>query len=209
LALFVVFEGCEGCGKSTQAKALQRRMLAAGAPTVLTHEPGGTHFGEQVRRCLKQRNDTAISPMAELLLISASRAQLLEEVIRPALAGDKSVICDRYTYSTMAYQGYGRGLDLQMVHMVNDTVTLNLTPDLVVLLDMPVEVALSRKKAASHDRIERESFLFHHRVRQGYLQMAAAEPGRWLVMDATLPKKTIQADIWTKVSHMLGLTDWQ
>jgi len=142
--------------------------------------------------------------MTELLLISASRAQLLGEVIEPAIAGGKHVICDRYTYSTMAYQGYGRGLDLRLVKTVNDTVTRKLIPDLVVLLDMPVEVALSRKTAGSHDRIERESFLFHERVRQGFLQMAAFEPDRWLVMDATLPKKTIHADIWTRISHMLG-----
>ena len=204
MSLFIVFEGCEGCGKSTQAKALQDRFLRDGIPTVLTREPGGTRLGEQIRRCLKQRNDTRISPMTELLLISASRAQLLEEVIGPGLTDGKHVICDRYTYSTMAYQGYGRGLDLRMVKTVNDTVTRNLVPDLVVLLDMPVEVALSRKKAVSHDRIERESFLFHDRVRQGFLQMAASEPDRWLVMDATLQKKTIQGDIWARVSHMLG-----
>lgn len=202
--MFIVFEGCEGCGKSTQARALQARLLREGVPSILTREPGGTRLGEQVRRCLKQRNDTPISPMTELLLISASRAQLLGEVIEPAIAGGKHVICDRYTYSTMAYQGYGRGLDLRLVKTVNDTVTRKLIPDLVVLLDMPVEVALSRKTAGSHDRIERESFLFHERVRQGFLQMAAFEPDRWLVMDATLPKKTIHADIWTRISHMLG-----
>lgn len=207
MALFIVFEGCEGCGKSTQAKVLHRRMLRGDAPTVLTREPGGTRLGEQVRRCLKQRNDIPISPMTELLLISASRAQLLEEVIGPALAEGKNVICDRYTYSTMAYQGYGRGLELRLVQSVNDTVTRNLVPDLIVLLDMPVEVALSRKKAVSHDRIERESFLFHERVRQGFLQMAAADPGRWLVMDATMTKKTIEVDVWTRISRMLGRTD--
>lgn len=203
MALFVVFEGCEGCGKSTQARALHRRMVHSGMQVLLTREPGGTPFGEQARRCLKQRNDTRISPMAELLLISASRAQLLEEVIRPSLAEGKSVVCDRYTYSTMAYQGYGRGLDLGVVGMVSDVVTQKLKPDLVVLLDMPVEVALSRKKATAHDRIERESFLFHQRVRDGYLQMAAAEPERWLVMNANLPRKAIEKDIWQRVSDLL------
>lgn len=203
MALFIVFEGCEGCGKSTQAKALQRRMLDIGSPTVLTREPGGTPFGEQARRCLKQKKDIRISPMAELLLISASRAQLLEQVISPALAGGRNVICDRYIYSTVAYQGYGRGLDLHIVRMVNDAVTSKLAPDLVVLLDMPVEVALSRKKASSHDRIERESSPFHQRVRHGYLEMAATEPDRWLVIDATSPRKTIEAATWERVSRMI------
>ena len=203
MSLFIVFEGCEGCGKSTQAKALQRHMLDAGNPTVLTREPGGTRFGEQARRCLKQRNEILISPMAELLLISASRAQVLEEVVRPALAKGENVICDRYTYSTMAYQGYGRGLDIHLVQMINDIVTRSLVPDLVVLLDMPVEVALSRKKTGSHDRIERESFLFHQRVRQGYMQMAAADPDRWLVLDATFPRKKIEAATWGRVSDMI------
>lgn len=177
-------------------------MLQSGMQVLLTREPGGTPFGEQARRCFKQRTNTPISPMAELLLISASRAQLLEEVIRPSLAEGKAVLCDRYTYSTMAYQGYGRGLDLGVVGMINDAVTQKLKPDLVVLLDMPVEVAMSRK-TASHDRIERESLLFHQRVRDGYLQMAAAEPGRWLVIDASLSRKAIENGIWQRVSNLL------
>jgi len=203
LGLFIVFEGGEGCGKSTQARALYKRVLESGILVVLSHEPGGTSLGKEARRYLKQTRESEISPLAELFLFAASRAQLVAEVIRPSLGRGVMVICDRYTDSTVAYQGYGRGLDLDAIQAVNTMVTQGLLPDLVILLDLPVEVGLARKRSVKQDRFEREDLAFHHRVREGYLKMAAADPQRWLVVDATLPKKKVEQIIWERVKRLL------
>ena len=204
MALFIVFEGGEGCGKSTQTRALYRHLSEDGFPAVLTREPGSTRLGERVRRHLKQNDGTRISPLAELLLISAARAQLVSEVIRPELERGKTVVCDRFTPSTLAYQGYGRGLDTDAIRDVNDIATDGISPDLIVLLDIPIEAGLSRKKGKEKDRFESESAAFHTRVRRGYLDMAKADPERWLVVDGRLPRKTIESRIWTRVSVLLG-----
>jgi len=203
LALFVTFEGGEGCGKSTQARALHKRVSESGIPVILSHEPGGTPLGKEARRYLKQTGKSEISPLAELFLFAASRAQLVAEVIRPSLARGVMVICDRYADSTVAYQGYGRGLDLDVIQAVNTTATQGLLPDLVILLDLPVEIGLARKRSAREDRFEREEAAFHRRVREGYLKMAAADPQRWLVVDATLPKKRVEQIIWERVGRLL------
>jgi dTMP kinase len=203
LALFVTFEGGEGCGKSTQARALYKRVSESGIPVVLSHEPGGTSLGKKARHYLKQTRDSKISPLTELFLFAASRAQLVAEVICPSLERGTMVICDRYADSTMAYQGYGRGLDLDVIQTVNTMVTQGLLPDLVILLDLPVEIGLARKRSAQKDRFEREELAFHHRVREGYLKMAAADPQRWLVVDATLPKKRVAQIIWERVKRLL------
>ena len=203
MGLFIVFEGGEGCGKSTQARALYKRVLESGILVVLSHEPGGTSLGKEARRYLKQTRESEISPLAELFLFAASRAQLVAEVIRPSLGRGVMVICDRYTDSTVAYQGYGRGLDLDAIQAVNTMVTQGLLPDLVILLDLPVEVGLARKRSVKQDRFEREEMAFHHRVREGYLKMAAANPQRWLVVDATLPKKKVEQIIWERVQRLL------
>ena len=203
MALFVTFEGGEGCGKSTQARALHKRVSESGIPVLLSHEPGGTSLGKEARRYLKQTGKSEISPLAELFLFAASRAQLVAEVIRPSLARGVMVICDRYADSTVAYQGYGRGLDLDVIQAVNTTATQGLLPDLVILLDLPVEMGLARKRSARQDRFEREEAAFHHRVREGYLKMAAADPQRWLVVDATLPKKKVEQIIWERVKGLL------
>ena len=203
MALFVTFEGGEGCGKSTQARALHKRVSESGIPVLLSHEPGGTPLGKEARRCLKQTRKSEISLLAELFLFAASRAQLVAEVIRPSLARGVMVICDRYADSTVAYQGYGRGLDLDVIQAVNTTATQGLLPDLVILLDLPVEMGLARKRSARQDRFEREEAAFHHRVREGYLKMAAADPQRWLVVDATLPKKKVEQIIWERVGRLL------
>lgn len=203
MALFVTFEGGEGCGKSTQARALHKRVSESGIPVLLSHEPGGTSLGKEARRYLKQTGKSEISPLAELFLFAASRAQLVAEVIRPSLARGVMVICDRYADSTVAYQGYGRGLDLDVIQAVNTTATQGLLPDLVILLDLPVEIGLARKRSARQDRFEREEAAFHHRVREGYLKMAAADPQRWLVVDATLPKKKVEQIIWERVGRLL------
>ncbi len=205
MALFIVFEGGEGCGKSTQARALQRHFARSGQPSILTREPGGTSLGERLRRNLKQPGPTPVSPLAELFLIEAARAQLVAEVISPALEAGKTVVCDRYTFSTLAYQGHGRGLDLDTLRAVNGVATGGLSPDLVVLLDIPVQAGLGRKKGSEKDRFESESRAFHARVRRAYLAMARADPGRWLVVDGRLPRRTIQEVVRARVGRLSGV----
>lgn len=202
MSLFITFEGGEGCGKSVQSRALYRRLLRLSIPALLIHEPGGTPLGEKIRRLLKQ-GKADISPLAELLLFNASRSQLVASVIRPSLKQGKVVICDRFADSTVAYQGYGRGLDLQVVKETNRIATQGLTPDLTILLDVPVEAGLSRKRGKNHDRFEREDIAFHQRVRDGFLKLAAKEPERFLVVNATQPKKKIAEIIWQRVSKLL------
>jgi dTMP kinase len=203
MALFITFEGGEGCGKSSQAKILYRRLCRLAIPALLIHEPGVTPLGRKIARWLKWAQNLDISPVAELLLFNTSRAQLVTEIIKPALEGGKVVICDRYADSTTAYQGYGRGLDLPMVAAINGTGTRGITPDLTFLLDIPVTAGLARKGGKSRDRFERQDKAFHQRVRDGYLKMAAAEPKRWLVIDATKSKEEIAGIIWQRVSRML------
>jgi len=203
MSLFIVFEGGEGSGKSTQAGALYKRLVKLAIPAALTREPGGTPLGNRLARWLKRTQDEDISPLTELLLFNASRRQLVEGVIEPGMKEGEIVICDRYTDSTTAYQGYGRGLDLNMVRTINDAATRGLKPDLVVLLDIPAEKGLARKEAKRHDRFEQEDIAFHQRVREGYLELAASEPQRWLVVDATLPRVKIGEIIWERVRRLL------
>ncbi len=202
MALFITFEGGEGCGKSTQSRALYRRLARSGVSVMLTREPGGTPLGEHTRRQLKRARNLPISPLAELFLVAAARTQLVREAIRPSLERNITVICDRYTDSTLAYQGYGRGLDLDAIRTVNDIATGGLMPDLVVLLDIPVDVGLARKKTPGRDRFESAGRDFHHRVRRGYRAMARADRKRWLMVDATLSVKEIQVRIWDRVAEM-------
>ena len=204
MALLITFEGGEGCGKSVQARVLYRRLSQLVIPVVLTHEPGGTSLGKKLARWLKWTQDTGISPLAELLLFNTSRSQLVDEVIRPNLKKGKVVICDRYADSTTAYQSYGRGLALEMVKAINNAATQGLKPNLTVLLDMPVETGLARKKAKRQDRFERENITFHQRVREGYLKLAANDPERWLVVDASQTRQKIAEIIWQKVSQLLS-----
>jgi dTMP kinase len=203
LGLFITFEGGEGCGKSTQSRLLLKKLEQQNVPVVLTHEPGGTALGNELRRALKRRWGSFISPQAELFLLAASRAQLVAEVIRPALEEGKVVLCDRFTHSTMVYQGYGRGLDFTAIKMVNNMATRYLNPDLIIFLDISPEQGLARKQSLK-DRFELEDLSFHQRVREGYLKMAAAEPDRWLVIDASLPKGKIAEIIWDRVSQLLA-----
>jgi dTMP kinase len=202
LRLFITFEGGEGCGKSTQSRLLLKKLEQQNVPAVLTHEPGGTTLGNELRKTLKRKQDSFISPQAELFLLAASRAQLVAELIRPALEEGKVVICDRFTHSTIVYQGYGRGLDFTAIKMVNNMATRNLNPDLIILLDISPEQGLARKRSLN-DRFELEDLSFHRRVREGYLKIAAAEPDRWLVIDASLPKGKITEAIWARVSQLL------
>ena len=202
--LFITFEGGEGSGKTVQARALHRRLTGLAIPVVLLHEPGGTPLGSRIARSLKWAREVDISPLSELLLFNASRAQLLDEVVRPDLASGKVVICDRYTDSTIAYQGYGRGLDLEVIRKINDIATDGLLPDLTALLDIPVEEGFARKGVSMRDRFEQEDVSFHQRVRRGYLKLAEAEPERWLVIDAKQSRKRIADIIWERVSRLLG-----
>ncbi len=202
MGLFIAFEGGEGCGKSTQARILWSALSRQGVPAVLTREPGGTSLGTEIRRSLKRVRETPVSPEAELLLFVASRAQLIAEVVRPALEEGKTVICDRFSHSTLAYQGYGRGLALDTIETVNRLATQNLRPDIVVLLDLAPEEGLSRKGNLK-DVFELQALSFHQRVREGYLEAATREPSRWLVVDARFPKTKIRGIIWERVSQLL------
>ncbi len=203
MSLFITLEGGEGSGKSYQAKALYKRLERLAVPVLLTHEPGVTPLGRKIARWLKWAQDMDISPVAELLLFNTSRAQLVAEVIQPGLKEGKTVICDRYTDSTIAYQGYGRGLDLSTVNMINNAGSLGLMPDLTILLDIAAVDGLARKSGRQRDRFEQENLDFHQRVRQGYLELAAHEPERWLVIDAAQSKDEIAGIIWGRVSKLL------
>jgi dTMP kinase len=203
MSLFITFEGGEGCGKSTQARMLYRRLLKSAVPVVLTCEPGGTALGKRLGRWLKWSDDKEISPLTELLLFNAARAESVIEIIIPAIKAAKTVISDRYADSTTVYQGYGRELNLEMVKYVNNAATSSLKPDLTILLDSPIKTGLNRKQGGNQDRFEREELSFHQRVRDGYLRLAASESKRWLVIDATQSKKKIADIIWQKVSRLL------
>ena len=199
--LFIVFEGVEGSGKSTQSRALTRRLTDAGYDTLLTIEPGGTPTGMQVRQWVKTGD--GITPLAELFLFSAARAALVETVISPALADGKIVVCDRYIYSTVAYQGHGRGLNPDTIATLNETATMGVLPHLIVLLDLPPGHGFGRKTDDNLDRIELEEDDFHLRVRQGYLAQAQQDPDRWLVLDAAASQSDISDAVWDRISDLL------
>jgi dTMP kinase len=203
MAVFITFEGGEGCGKSSQSRLLFRKLNKLAIPVILTHEPGVTDLGKKVTRFLKWSKNIAISPAAELLLFNASRAQLVTEVIKPQLDKGTVVICDRFADSTVAYQGYGRGLDLKIVESVNKIGMQGIIPKITILLDIPVEKGLGRKKGRKPDRFEKETISFHRRVREGYLKLAKDEPERWLVLDGMQSKTDITGIIWQKVSKLL------
>ena len=175
----IVFEGGEASGKSTQA-----RLLAGVLGAVLTREPGGTPLGEQIRHLLLDHDGGPLDDRAELMLMLAGRAQHVAELIRPALESGRDVVCDRFSGSTIAYQGFGRGLDPEAVTAADAVVRDGIEPDLVVLLDLAPELAAARRARAS-DRIEREDEAFFARVRAGYANLAAQDPGRWVVVDGS------------------------
>lgn len=195
--MFITFEGPEGSGKTTQIRLLAAYLRACGHDVVTAREPGGTPIGDQIRACLHDTANTAMSPTAEVLLYSASRAQLVAEVIRPALAAGRVVLCDRYADSTMAYQGYGRGLDRSMLATLTAIATGGLSPDLTLLLDMDVARGLTRRRDEGEEmnRLDLEAIEFHNRVRAGYLALTAAEPARWQRIDADAPVADVQLAI--------------
>ena len=198
---FIVFEGPDGAGKSSQALALLKQMESTGYPVILTREPGGTPLGESLRTVLK--SSPAIEPLSELLLFLAARAELVETIIKPALTNNINVISDRFTASTLAYQGHGQGLNLTEIARLNQLVCSSLSPDLTILLDIPAELISSRKSKDTQDRYDSASGAFHSKVRQGYLSIASQETSQWLVLDATKPKATLSEEIWAKIRPLL------
>jgi len=194
--MFITFEGSEGSGKTSQIPSLAEFLTQAGYPVLVTREPGGTPIGDQVREILSAFKNTAMLPRTEVLLFQASRAQLVDEVIRPCLASGGVVLCDRYADSTLAYQGYGYQLELGLLRQVIDFATGGLKPDLTLLLDMDVEEGLRRRaNSGSLNRLDELGLAFYQRVRQGYFQLAQAEPHRWVVIDAGRPPEQVQEDI--------------
>jgi dTMP kinase len=198
--LFATFEGGERTGKSTQIEALAARLRSADHTVVTSREPGGTELGERLRETLFAGESPA--PQAELLIFAAARAQLVQELIRPALDRGEVVLCDRFADSTVAYQQFGRGLNAALVASVNAAATGGLIPDLTVLLDMPPNEARQRGDEET-DYIEREEAVFHERVREGYLALASAEPDRWATLDARLPIEELTDLIWKRIAPLL------
>ncbi|NLB34223.1 MAG: dTMP kinase [Elusimicrobia bacterium] len=194
-SFFITFEGPEGAGKSTQAGVVMEHLKSQGMDVVKTREPGGVSISEQLREILLNPSST-ISPRTELLLYAAGRAQHTSELIMPALKAGKSVLCERYTHASLAYQGYGRQLDKDLVNMLNEVATMGLKPDLTIMFNISAEEGLGRVASSDRtfDRLESENIEFHRRVREGYLALAAKDPNVELV-DATLPEKELSKEI--------------
>ena len=203
----ITFEGVEGGGKTTQAKRLAARLRAEGIEVLTTREPGGTPTGEVIRDLLQHNlGGEPLCDAAEALLFCASRAQICRNVLGPALAAGTWVVLDRFTDSTLAYQGYGRGFDLATLRAMNDFATGDVKPALTVLIDIPVELGLSRVLARSNgtrDRIESAPLEFHKRLQAGYLEMAKREPERFIVIDGTAEHDAVLAKIWEAVETRL------
>ena len=210
--MFITFEGIDLSGKSTQCKLLKEYLMGKGYDVILLREPGGTDISERIREVLLDRKSDGIVPLAEFFLYSAARAQLVEQIIRPALAEGKVVICDRYDDSSTAYQGFARGLGVEKIENINEIATGNLIPDLTFFIDISVEESLKRLKVAGklQDRMEAEGRKFFNLVRDGYLQLATkhndSEKGRFKTLNGTDDIGTIQRRIRDIVNRRLGLT---
>jgi dTMP kinase len=198
--LFLTFEGADGAGKTTQIGLIADALHAAGHAVTRTREPGGDSVGERVRELLLHED---VGVEAELLLFAAARARNVQTVVRPALTAGRIVLCDRYTDSTVAYQGYGRGLPLDLIARINDFATGGLRPDRTFLLDLPPAEGLARQSRADQNRLDRESLAFYQRVRDGFLAIARAEPERVLLLDASRPAPEIAADLRAAVFALL------
>ena len=208
--LFLSFEGGEASGKSVQAKRLADRLTAEGRAVVAVREPGSTPVGERVRDIVLHAQEIPLGPNAQALLYSTARAQLVRDVIRPALAAGKIVIVDRFYDSTLAYQGYGHGADLAQLRAVTDFAVGDTRPLRTLLLDLRVDAAerraAGRKPGRAWDRFENEARTFHERVREGYLRLAAAEPQRFAVIDADRDIDVVAADVWREVERLVPAT---
>jgi dTMP kinase len=194
---FITFEGPDGSGKTTQLRLMAPWLASQNLPILVTREPGGTPVGERIREILHDCQHTEMTSEAEILLYSASRAQHVGEIIRPAVAAGKIVLCDRFYDSTYAYQGYGRGLSLPALRQITAFATQGLVPDLTLYLDVPPEVGIARREASGEalNRLDREALAFHRRVREGYQALIEAEPSRWRCINATGAPSAIQATL--------------
>lgn len=209
---FVTFEGGDGAGKTTQIRTLESYLISQGKRCLVTREPGGTELGTMLRRVLLDAGGTPIAPASELFLYLADRAQHVREVIIPAVAAGKIVLCDRFTDSTLAYQGYGRGLDLELLRQFNRVADDGMRPDLTLLLDCPVAIGLGRTasrlaqsqvNSPMEDRFERERLQFHEKVRAGFVALARQEPARIRVIDAAQPPVNVSLAIRKIVDEVL------
>ena len=210
--MFITFEGIEGCGKSTQAKQLVGRLREFPIPLVFTFEPGGTRVGQDIRHILLDSQNRDLSPLAELFLYAADRAQHVEEVIKPALEQGKWVVCDRFFDATTVYQGHARRQDMALIKVLNEKASPGITPDITFLLDCPVEVGLERALKRNkllvqegQDRFERETKDFHEAVRQGYLLMARENRERFVVVDGTLEKDELTEVVFQHIKPHLAV----
>jgi dTMP kinase len=205
MACFITFEGIEGCGKTTQINLLEKRLKSGGFDVLVTREPGGCPISDQIRSVLLNGKNSAMAPLAELLLYAAARAQHISEVIHPALESGKIVLCDRFTDATMAYQGFARGLDQGLIQNLNQLATGGIKPHATILFDCSVEVGLSRAvsplddKGICEDRFEKESLAFHQRVREGYTRIARLEPDRVIVIQADRDVDSVAEDLFHAV----------
>jgi dTMP kinase len=202
--LFVTIEGPEGSGKTVVARRLAAELTARGRVVRLTREPGGTRLGERVREILLGRADLGIGPRADALLFNAARAQLVQEVISPALQAGEVVVCARFADSTLAYQGYGAGLPVGELRALASVATGGLEPDLTILLDVDPETGIRRKTAEARNRFETFDLTFHRRVREGFLELAREEPGRWRVVDSTRHIDRVFGDVLAIVLEAAG-----
>lgn len=206
---FITFEGVEGSGKTTQIQMLSDHLEGLGVDHVLTREPGGTPVGNQVRKLVLNPEYREMTPSCELMLYAAARAQHIEQVIRPALKDGRLVLCDRFTDATLAYQGYGRGMSLDLIRSLHELEVLSQKPDLTIIFDIDARTALERARSrdsgtpTNETRFEQEDLDFHERVRRGYLELVGWEPGRYLVLDATGGVAQVQARVLKALAAFL------
>lgn len=209
----ITFEGIEGCGKTTQIKIAGEWLKGNGIPFIATDEPGGTPLGKRIREVLLNRGPYSISPEAELFLFIAARSQHVADVMLPALREGKWVICDRFLDATLAYQGFGRGLDIGFIRRLHDFSSSSLKPALTILLDLPVEAGLGRamdriarsREIALEDRFEREDREFHRRIREGYLILAQEDPERYRIIDAAREIEAVHRDVCAQMKDFMGM----